>query len=160
MFFSWLKNAFVGAFQKDVRAGLLFFFISYLSGTIVFALVKCVVRLLKKRRHNFEWERQVEFALPDRENTYVRSRLATVLNTESTEEQEREETLPITFTHAQSLLRSLWFAPLSQAERLEMQTLEDDLKKYGERTHFSSKDVRKLNDLFARLLKLSAKHGV
>ena len=160
MIFSWFKNVFVGVFQKDVRAGLLFFLFSYLMGTLAFGLVKRIVRLLKKRRHDFSWERQVEFALPDRENTYVRSRLATVLNTESVEAQECEETLPITFTHAQSLLHSLWFAPLSQAERLEMQTLESDLKKYGERTRFNSKDVRKLNDLFARLLKLSAKHGV
>jgi hypothetical protein len=90
----------------------------------------------------------------------VRSRLATVLNTENEGEQECEETLPIIFAHAQSLVHKLWFAPLSQAERLEMQTIEDDLKKYGERTRFNGKDVRKMNDLFARLLKLSAKHGV
>ena len=160
MFFSWIQNAFIDIFAKDLYAALLFFALSCVVGAVLFLALKTTVKILKKRRHKFIPEREVEFMLPDRENTYVRSRLATVLNTDLQKETEREEELPLAFAHAQSLLHKLWFVPLSQAERLEMQDLEDKLTKYSVRTRFNAKDVNTLNDVFSRLLKLSAKHGV
>lgn len=160
MFFSWIKNAFIDMFAKDMRAALLFFLLSCLLGATIFWLVRGTIVFFKRRKRKFVPERQVEFMLPDKENTYVRSRLATVLNTEQQSETEKEEELPLTFAHAKTLLHKLWFAPLSQAERLEMQELENYLEKYGARKRFNAKDVCILNDVFARLLKLSAKHGV
>ena len=123
--FLWLKNTFIDVFERDFYAALLFFCLSFLLGFAIFWCVKHVILFVKNRRRKFLSERQVEFTLPDRENTYVRSRLATVLNTQFQSDAEIEEELPLTFAHAQTLLHKLWFAPLSQAERLEMEQLEN-----------------------------------
>jgi hypothetical protein len=160
MFFRWLQNVFFDVFQRDVKSALLFFGISGLLCLSVVGLLVVFVRLLKKRKRCFALDRNVEFTLPDRENTYVRARLATVLNPNMANEEEKEEELPITFAHAKTLLNKIWFAPLSQAERLEMQSLENSLKKYENRTSFNAKEVRNVNDVFLRLLKLSAKYNV
>ena len=160
MFFGWLQKVFIDVFERDLQSALLFFGISGFVCLAVVCLAILLVRFLKKRKRRFVLDRNVEFTLPDRENTYVRARLATVLNPNATNEEEKEEELPITFAHAKTLLNKIWFAPLSQAERLEMQSLENSLKKYAERTRFNAKDVRNVNDVFLRLLKLSAKYNV
>ena len=115
MFFSWVKDSFVDLFAEDLRAALLFFVLSCLLGVAIFCFAKGAIKFFKSRRRKFIPERQVEFMLPDRENTYVRSRLATVLNTELQNEAEKEEELPLTFAHAKTLLHKLWFAPLSHS---------------------------------------------
>ena len=159
MFFRWLQNVFFDVFQRDVKSALLFFGVSGMMCISVVALVVLLVLSIKRKKRRFSLERNIEFTLPDRENTYVRARLATVLNPNMANE-EKEEELPITFEHAKALLNKIWFAPLSQAERLEMQSLENSLKKYAEQTRFNAKEVRNVNDVFLRLLKLSAKYNV
>lgn len=105
-------------------------------------------------------ERGIEFTLPDRENSYLRSRLATTLNPDFVGLERKEEALSIGFTQALKTLSKILQAPLSPAERIEAEGMKEALEHYKDRQTFSAKDVREINDAFARLLKLSGKYAV
>ena len=98
--------------------------------------------------------------LPDRENTFVRSRLSTVLNYEFCRAQEQEEKLAIEFTQALEILNKISVAPLSTAEKIEVGQMQSDLRVLQAKETFSGKEVSSINEKFARLLKLSAKYSV
>ena len=132
-----------------VVSGFFWFFIFYL-----FSLIS---RRRKRRKRD---NREIEFTLPDRENTFVRSRLSTVLNREFCEAERQEEKLAIEFSQALKLLDKISIAPLSVAEKIEVGQMQSDLRAFEEKQTFSVKEVSWINEKFARLLKLSAKYGV
>ncbi len=132
-----------------VVSGFFWFFIFYLFS-----------RIFRRRKRRKSANREVEFTLPDRENTFVRSRLSTVLNREFCEAERQEEKLAIEFSQALKLLDKISIAPLSAAEKIEVGQMQSDLRAFEEKQTFSVKEVSSINEKFARLLKLSAKYGV
>ena len=152
----WLKNVFLKGVNGDISGAIFILGLSFLLGMGMALLAVCFVIRVRKKKEEIA-PRRIEFTLPDRENAYVRARLATVLQPEG---DEQETGIKIDFSHARMLLHRIWFASLSPAERLEMDGLEDTLDKYANVTQFKEQDVRVINDAFARLLKLSAKHDV
>ncbi len=132
----------------------------YLTLIAVVTLIIWAIRVIKKRRKNRYPNREVQFTLPDRENSYIRSRLLTTLHTERESNERLEVELPLSFTHAQKLLSRVASAPLSPAERLQLRDLTATLEGYFLKTRFSAVDVRALNVAFLQLLKLSAKYAV
>ena len=132
----------------------------YLSLIATIALIVWLVRIFKKRKKSKYPRREVQFTLPDRENSYIRTRLLTTLNTERETNARLEVELPLAFTHAQKLLSRVEGAPLSTAERLELRDLSAVLEGYFMKTRFSALDVHALNTAFLKLLKLSAKYAV
>ena len=98
--------------------------------------------------------------MPDRENTFVRSRLSTVLNGAFCVAERQEEKLAIEFSQALKMLDKILIAPLSTAEKIEVGQMQSDLRAFEAKEAFSAKEVSSINEKFARLLKLSAKHGV
>lgn len=129
-----------------------------LIAIILFAV--WIARLVKRKRKSRYPKREVQFTLPDRENSYIRSRLLTTLNTEREVNERLEVELPLSFTHAQKLLSRMASAPLSPAERLELCNLTSVLEGYFLKTRFSAVDVRAINTAFLKLLKLSAKYAL
>ena len=122
----------------------------------IFYLVSLFTRRKKEKTSN----RELKFTLPDRENTFVRSRLSTVLNGEFCKAQEIEEKLAIDFSQALKMLDKVLIAPLSTAEKIEAGQMQADLCTFERKERFSAKEVSEVNEKFARLLKLSAKYGV
>ena len=114
-------------------------------------------RCCKKRKSKV---REIKFTLPDRENTFVRSRLSTDLNSEFCKAQENEKKLAIEFSQALKMLDKILVAPLSTAEKIEAGQIQSDLFAFENKERFSAKDVSSINENFLRLLKLSAKYGV
>ena len=143
------ERIFLCAVITAVVSGFFWLFIFYL-----FSLIS----RRRKRRKNAD--REVEFTLPDRENTFVRSRLSTVLNREFCEAERREEKLAIEFSQALKMLDKILIAPLSAAEKIEVGQMQSDLRAFEEKETFSVKEVLSINEKFARLLKLSAKYNV
>ena len=135
---------------------LIVFLVSGLVWLPIFSLLRKAFSSSKKEKI----ERKIEFTLPDRENTYLRSRLATTLNPDSVGLERKEESLSIGFTRALKMLSKILQAPLSPAERIEAESMKEALENYKNRQTFSTKDVREINDAFARLLKLSGKYAV
>lgn len=109
-----------------------------------------------KKRAKLE-ERQVEFTLPERGNTYVRARLHTALQTENS---DGEEVRAVELAYARELLCRLKNAPLATAERLEIDEMGQALAVYGEKKTWSAYDLRAVNDCLGRLLRLSAKYTI
>lgn len=127
------------------------------------------LRLRRQRRR--ETARRLQFALPDRENSFVRSRLQTTLqiDDESLEEAWKEsETTPtprgkekmFRVEYAYRLLSKIKAAPLSAAERLQTDEMSKTLAMYMRKESWTAGDLRAINELFAGLLKLSAKYAV
>ncbi len=135
---------------------LIVFLVSGLVWLPIFSLLRKAFSSRKKERV----ERQIEFTLPDRENTYLRSRLATTLNPDFVGLERKEESLSIGFAQALKMLSKILQSPLSPAERIEAERMQEVLENYKDRQTFSTKDVREINDAFARLLKLSGKYAV
>lgn len=133
--------------------------VGLLGSGFFWLLIFYVFTRLFKRKKKTEKPRDVAFMLPDRENTFVRSRLLTALNPEFLA-QSQEERLAVEFTQALKLLEKIWLAPLSPAEKIETGQLRSELQAFEKKQTFLVEEVRVINEIFARVLKLSAKYAV
>lgn len=121
----------------------------------------CRKRAKARRARRMERLRQLQYTLPDRENTYVRARLNTVLQPP----QERDykqlgDGEPVRLSYAKKLLARVREAELSTAERLQTEDIGRVFALYLQKPRWDAADLRVVNDTFAALLKLSAKYAV
>ena len=126
---------------------------------LLILVIKGIARQRRKKRESII-PKEVFFTLPDRENRYLQQRLANELDVSRWVHSEQKQSLSLPFSYAKQLLMRVVTAPLSPAERLEVDLLRAKLEDYFLQNGFSAKEVRELNDCFARLLKLSAKYAV
>ena len=146
------------ATSLGVSALLVGFGLSYSATLIAFNIRS---KVLKRRIQREEMLRKLKFTLPDKDNSYVKNRLNTVLQPESKLEPEPDgEKKTFRLEHARQLLAKIKEAPLTRAERLEMEELSKLFNAYLKKYKWTSEDVRLLNEMFAYLLKLSAKYSV
>lgn len=146
------------ATSLGVSALLVGFGLSYSATLIAFNIRS---KVLKRRIQREEMLRKLKFTLPDKDNSYVKNRLNTVLQSESKIEPEPDgEKKTFRLEHARQLLAKIKEAPLTRAERLEMEELSKLFNAYLKKYKWTSEDVRLLNEMFAYLLKLSAKYSV
>ena len=101
--------------------------------------------------------RQMEYTLPDRENTYVRTRLENFLNVE---DKSGERLWKTEFSYARSLLAKVRSADLSAVDALQAEEMGRLLAMYGKKERLAVEDMSVVNDAFACLLKLAAKYKV
>lgn len=132
---------------------------------LLFAILVIRKSILERKRRRAEIARRLCYTLPDRENTYIRTRLNTAL-------QIPKETLneymgasdaleqPVKLEHARWLLSKVREAPLSQAERLQTEEMGKAFSLYLRKESWTIADLRAVNELCASLLKLSAKYAV
>lgn len=123
---------------------------------LLFAVLVLARRVSERKQRRAEIKRRLEFALPDRDNAYLRERLQTALNTE----RQGGVTPTPSFSHARVLLAKIKEAPLTKAERLEWNELASSFELYLTKPTLRAEEVRAVNDLFSRILKLSAKYAV
>ena len=126
------------------------------------ALEKAWKNRAKRRREKLAQKRNIQFALPDKDNAFVRERLRFVLNAEKdeTEEDTPKSQIFFQFLYAQKLLVKLGEKQLSTAERLELMEMNKFLGANLHQTSWNAQDIRAVNDCFSRLLKLSAKYAI
>ena len=103
-------------------------------------------------------ERRLQYTLPQRENMYVRERLDTALQVQSGEENEKK--MKVRLGYARALLYKVQAAPLSTAERLQVEEMAKAFPLYREKETWTAEEVRGVNEWCAALLKLSAKYTV
>ncbi len=135
----------------------------FIGGVYLFLFValKIRARIAKRKKERAKAERKLQFALPDRDNSFVRARLNTVLQVD----ERPAFSSPVLqegvcFSHARTLLARVKEAPLSPAERLETDELSKMIALYLQKSDFTAEDARVVNEAFARILKLSAKYAV
>ena len=107
--------------------------------------------------------RNLQYTLPDRDNTYVQSRLNTALHVPEYGEhgegaQKNKETVRLGY--ARRLLAKVKEAPLTPAERLETEEISRLFAYYLTKENWDAAELRAVNDLFSCVLKMSAKYSV
>ena len=112
----------------------------------------------ERKRRRLESVRKLCYALPDRENSFVRNRLQTALSVPETEETGMKRQFDLGY--ARTLLSKVKSAPLSVAERLETDEINRLFGLYLKKDEWTASDYRAANEVLARLLKLSAKYAV
>ncbi len=126
-----------------------------------YLLLFCVItsrRLrLERKKRRAELARQVQYTLPQKENTYVRARLNTTL---SAPKEERCVDSSVRLGYARELLAKVKASPLSVGERLQTEEMAKILTLYKGKEDWTVGELNGLNELCAFLLKLSAKYGV
>ena len=128
---------------------------AYLALFSVLAIKKAVS---ERKRRREEAVRSIRYALPDRDNSFVRSRLQTALSIPEAGEEQKKGAFHL--DHARSLLAKVKAAPLSVAERLETDEIGRLLGLYMKKDGWTASDLQAANEILSRLLKLSAKYAV
>lgn len=136
------------------------------QGGICFLATACLCGLSYEERNtpnpsSKNKKRKIEYTLPEQDNTYIRSRLNTVLRDPSAQGVENngyKETVRLAY--ARKLLERVKEAPLSVAERLETEEISRTFALYLSKAEWGAKEYRTVNELFSVLLKLSAKYSV
>ncbi|MBE7080213.1 MAG: hypothetical protein E7371_03140 [Clostridiales bacterium] len=129
--------------------------VAYLFFFCVFTL--CRLRLERKKRRA-ELANRARYTLPQRENTYVRDRLNTALQSPCADESCGQRTIRL--GHARELLVKVQSAPLTVGERLQTEEIGRMLTLYKGKENWTAREICALNDTCAFLLKLSAKYAV
>lgn len=140
--------------------GVLFF-----EGLLCLLTALCLWGLSYEERHFVPSppkgkKRAIEYALPDRDNEYIRSRLSTVLHTDAAENSGENYQETVRLGYARKLLAKVKEAPLSLAERLETEEIGRVFALYLTKSEWKANEYRTVNELFSVLLKLSAKYCV
>ena len=127
---------------------------------MVYLLLISLLALRRLRIERIRWRKEIarrlQYTLPQRENTYIRTRLNTALQVAG----ESEVSLAVQLGYTHELLNRLWSAPLSVAERLQTEEIGKLLNLYKGKERWTAREVNGLNDVCATLLKLSAKYAV
>ncbi len=159
---AWLAVLGNGIKVKDAAACLAGLAIA--GGTLylcVFCSIALWTKREKRKNERTEQARRLKYALPDRENAYVRARLNTVLRTpEIPAEEPSVAEKYFRLEHARKMLTAVREKELSAAERLETDELASILTIYARKERVNAEDLRIINDAFLRILKLSAKYEV
>ena len=129
---------------------------------IVYTIVTARQKVKERKRRRAEEGRRLQYTLPERDNTYIRARLNTVLQVPETEENYRNNSHgePARLEYARKLLAKVKEAPLTAAEWLQTEEIGKLFALYLKKERWSAEDLRTVNDTFSCLLKLSAKYSV
>lgn len=153
--------------DTGVRAAAFFRATTWLAmGTCCLLTVVSVALLRRKaqRKKRLIIKAKGGEGLPERDNAYVRARLHTALRADgAVDERKRvpyENRGSVRLGYARKLIAGVQDAPLSPAERLETETLAQEFARYSVREKWTAEELRAVNELFARLLKLAAKYSV
>lgn len=146
----------------SIRAGLVCLaLIALLGGGIYCILIFAIAvftAIQARKRKKREVFRRLEYTLPERSNTFVRTRLNTAL--QAAEEGREGQKPPIKLCYVRRLLTELKNAPLTMAERLQTEELNAALAAYLQKSEWSTNDIRAVNEMCSAVLKLSAKYNI
>ncbi len=122
------------------------------------------VRAQERKKRRAATARRLKYTLPDRENSYVRARLNTALKAETGEEPKllggEKQSVGLRLGYTRKMLARVREAALSPVERLDVEEMARLLALYVGKEKWSGADVKAINEMFSRLLKLSAKYEI
>ena len=156
-----------GLYLLFTRARLFQFAFCFFSSALMLALsgftlfvcfalrAECEKRLLKKE----ERLKKVQYLLPSQENPCFARRLRASVGEEWGEEKDwKGEKLPL--SPIREMLVKIKASPWSPAELLEVNDMDKSLALYALKSAWNVEEYSAVNEMFARLLKLSAKYAV
>ena len=127
----------------------------------LYLILRTVLALKAKIKRRLKTERQLQFTLPEKDNSFIRARLNTVLKSENEQETVQEpQAVDFRLGYAKQLLMKLKEQKLSTADSLKREEFSALIGAYTNKLQCTASDLRTLNDALAGLLKLSAKYAV
>ncbi|MBQ4053887.1 MAG: hypothetical protein IJD33_06070 [Clostridia bacterium] len=156
------------ATDTALKTGMLFRTIAWLSVGVCWLFTTLTIffsrRALRKKK-SLMVSAKASALLPEKDNSYVRARLHTALRGDDISAEERkyvpyENRGAVRLGYVRRLLASMQDAPLLPAERLELESLSREFENYALSEKWNATQLRAVNELFARLLKLAAKYSV
>ena len=130
---------------------------------LLFCLLSVRRAILARRKRREAIQRRLQYTLPERENTYIRTRLHTALHCEDEEfnaDMGASKDMQVKLKYAKELLCKVKEAPLSVAERLQVEEMGKAFALYDGKEGWTAMEQRGVNDLCGALVKLSAKYAV
>ncbi len=131
---------------------------------LLFAYLTLQGKRAERKAKREEEKRRLQFVLPDQENAYLRDRLHTALKTaESNGEKEfstDKRSVGVRLSYARKMVAKLKEAPLSPIERLDIEEMARTVLLMERKGRWSGTEIKMINEIFACLLKLSAKYEV
>ncbi len=148
--------------QLETICGVLFCF------TIVLTGILCALAILKHKRMKIERlkkvTREFSFALPDRENSFIRERLRGELRPQQEKKSQSDavlmKDLDVHLDYTLKTVAKLKTLELTPADRLEVNRISKTVTFYSLKNALSPSETRSLNDCFSRLLKLTTKYAI
>ena len=135
-----------------------------LTYLLLFLALSARRAVLERRRLRAETERRIQYTLPERDNTFVRARLHTALRSDNAFNAytggENTQKRSVRLAYAKTLLSKAKEAPLTVAERLQIEEMEKILALYYDKKEWTAEELRSVNELCSSLLKISAKYAV
>jgi hypothetical protein len=135
-----------------------------LTYLLLFLTLSARRAVLARRRLRAEAERRIQYTLPERDNTFVRARLHTALRSDNAFNAytggENTQKRSVRLAYAKTLLSKAKEAPLTVAERLQIEEMEKILALYYDKKEWTAEELRSVNELCSSLLKISAKYAV
>ncbi len=154
---------------------------SVFCGIVYLVLWSALAWRARRRKRRAERERlarAVQFTLPEKDNSFIRARLNTVLHVDERNEN-REIATPqsletgngegkgaetkateLPLSHAMKLLTKLRQAQTSAADKLSVAELLVLITSYKNKPALTAGELRTLNDAFSAVLKLAGKYSV
>lgn len=132
---------------------------------VLSALSLWIYRRIKKRAEHrrlacAELERTAVFTLPEKENSFIRERLNTALNSDGKTLSHKLMEEGFRADYARELIGKLKRAPLSVAERIEVDNVSAFLTECAFKNELGWEEIACLNERLCSALKLAAKYAV
>ncbi len=113
----------------------------------------------QKGRGNEREQKEVEFPLPTRKNVFLQTRLQTLMeDLDLCETTSGTQTAKLTY--ARKMLSLLKESALSPVERLDVEDMAKTVAIFTKKEKWTNGDLKVVNEIFSRLLKLSAKYEI
>ena len=153
----------------EKTAGLVSLSALLIVGGAFYLLLFCLLSLRRmireRKRRRMEIRRRLQYTLPDRENSYVRTRLNTTLQVpkigvNADMDIAKLDKNTVKLGYARQLLGKVREAPLSPAERLQAEEMEKAFALYFHKDGWTKEELQTINEICASILKLSAKYAV
>ncbi len=129
---------------------------------VVCLLVSARAARKERKRKRVEQGKRLQYALPDKENAYVRAKLQSTLREEipPLASEIEADKVGVRLRYARGTIAKIREAALSPVERLEVEEASKILAAYSYKERWSTEDIKSINELLGRLLKLSAKYEI
>ena len=131
---------------------------------LLFAYLTLKSKHAERKARREEEKRRLQFVLPEKENAYLRDRLIRALKIAQEKDGKEfstdQESIGVRLSYAHNIVTKLKESPLSPIERLDVEEMARTILLMERRGSWSSSEIKMINEIFACLLKLAAKHEV
>ena len=129
---------------------------------LLVALINKVKKTAERKKERAERERRLQFALPEKNEEFIRARLDSVLNerVRKSDTEVRALSKEYSFSYIKKLIALLKEKRTSSADKIQIEEYAHLIGVYAVKEKWTGDDLGVVNEAFARVIKLSGKYAV